>query len=359
MMKKIRVSPFYIVLLCFVALVLIFTEVGKGYLRDVLAEYEKAQVKYTAEQIRAENLIPGDGEKLAAFFADSFSEYETAAHIESYLAELTEGKTLSLQTLSSGLGSVTQYTIKCDEKKFGTMAMIRSDEKTEHGFDLYDLYSVKLNTKLLNEVSIQIPQGYTLAVNGLAADEKYCLGDTVTTPSADFMPEGVSGILYTTYRFDRMCAMPEFTVWGADGRETAVYYDEKKAVYVAEILYDDALAAQHGEYVKEAAMAYATYMQNDTSFAQIKKYFDPASAIYSQLRTSATMWVIDHDGYTFRDVEASEFYAYSEDVFSCRVCLTHVLKYNGLKDYFDQVDMTFYLRRVDDRYLIYNSFNNK
>lgn len=359
MMKKIRISPFYIVLLCFVISVLILTEVGKSYLCDVLIEYEEAQVKYTAEQILSENLVPGDGEKLAAFFADSFSEYETATHIKAYLAELTEGKALSLQTLSGGLGSATQYTIKCDDKKFGTMALEKSDRKTKHGFALYSLYSAKLNTKLLSEISIRIPQGYTLMVNGLTADEKYCLGDVLTTPSENFMPDGVHGILYTTYTFDRLCATPEFVVHGADGRETSVYYDDEEAVYVAKVLYDDALAAQYGEYVKEAAMAYATYMQNDTSFAQIKKYFDPTAAIYSQLRTSATMWVIDHDGYTFRDVDASEFYAYSDEVFSCRVSLTHVLKYSGLKDYFDYVDMTFYLRKIDDHYLIYNSFNNK
>ena len=41
-MKKIRISPFYIVLLVFIVAVLNLTEVGKGYLRDLLAEYEGA-----------------------------------------------------------------------------------------------------------------------------------------------------------------------------------------------------------------------------------------------------------------------------------------------------------------------------
>ena len=104
-MKKIRISPFYIVLLVFIVAVLILTEVGKGYLRDLLAEYEGAQYKYVAADILDQNLTAGDGEKLAAFFADSFSEYETREHIAAYLAELTRGKELSLQSMSSGLDS--------------------------------------------------------------------------------------------------------------------------------------------------------------------------------------------------------------------------------------------------------------
>ncbi len=359
MMKKIRISPFYIVLLVFIVAVLIFTEVGKGKLRDLLAEYEGAQVKYVAADILDEHLVAGDGEKLAAFFADSFSEYETKEHIAAYLAELTRGKELSLQTMSSGLDSAVQYAVKCDGKKFAAFSLKKSGEKTAHGIDLYTLDAAQLNPKLLTSFSIQIPKGYSLTVNGRAADAKYCLGDDVTTPSEDFMPEGVHGILYTTYTFDRLCAAPDFAVQSGDGRDSTVRFDDEKAMYTADILYDDALAAQYGDYAKAAAMAYATYMQNDASFAQIKKYFDPSSAIYKNLRTSATMWVIDHNSYEFRDVTASEFYAYSDDVFSCRVSLTHVLKYRGLKDYNDYVDMTFYFRNVDGTFLIYNSFNNK
>lgn len=359
MMKRIRISPFYIVLLIFIAAVLILTEVGKGALRDLLAEYEGAQVKYVAADILDENLVAGDGEKLATFFADSFSTYETHENIAAYLAELTRGKELALQTMSSGLDSAVQYAVKCDGKKFGTFSLKKSGEKTKHGIELYALDTAELNPKLLTSFSIQIPQGYTLTVNGTAADAKYCLGDDVTTPSEDFMPEGVHGILYTTYTFDRLCAAPNFAVQSEDGRDSTVRYDSEKAMYTADILYSDALAAEYGDYAKAAAIAYATYMQNDTSFAQIKKYFDPSSAIYKNLRTSATMWVIDHNSYEFRDVTASEFYAYSDDVFSCRVSLTHVLKYRGLKDYNDYVDMTFYFRNVDGTFLIYNSFNNK
>ena len=256
MMKKIRISPFYIVLLVFIVAVLILTEVGKGKLRDLLAEYEGAQVKYVAADILDEHLVAGDGEKLAAFFADSFSEYETKEHIAAYLAELTRGKELSLQTMSSGLDSAVQYAVKCDGKKFAAFSLKKSGEKTTHGIDLYTLDAAQLNPKLLTSFSIQIPKGYSLAVNGRAADAKYCLGDDVTTLSADFMPEGVQGILYTTYTFDRLCAAPTFTVQGKDGRDSTVHYDDEKAMYTADILYDDALAAQYGDYAKAAAMAY-------------------------------------------------------------------------------------------------------
>ena len=73
-MKKIKISPFYIVLLVFIALVLIATEIGKGKLRDLLAEYEGAQYKYVAEELLETKLRAGDGETLADFFADFDTE---------------------------------------------------------------------------------------------------------------------------------------------------------------------------------------------------------------------------------------------------------------------------------------------
>lgn len=358
-MKKIKISPFYIVLLVFISLVLIATEFGKGALRDLLSEYENAQYKYVAEELLETKLRSGDGEALADFFADSFSEYESKENKAEYLHSLTDGMPIELQSLSSGLDDAVLYAVKCDKKRIATLELKKSGDTTEHGIELYALNTANLNPKLLGSFSIQIPKGYLLSVNGISADEKYCLGDDVPTASQNFMPEEVNGIIYTTYTFDRMCAAPVFSVQNAVGRDSAVRYDADKGVYTADIIYDDALAEIHTDYAIEAAKAYAAYMQNDAYFGQIKKYFDPSSELYNNLRTSQTMWVIDHNSYEFKDVEASEFYSYSDDVFSCRVKLTHVLKYRGLNDYNDYMDMTFYFRLVGDKYLIYNSFNNK
>jgi hypothetical protein len=98
-------------------------------------------------------------------------------------------------------------------------------------------------------------------------------------------------------------------------------------------------------------------MGNDEKWANVKEYFDPSSKLYNSIRTSETSFVIDHSGYRFENESASEFYAYDENTFSCRVSFTQVLTKKGKPDYKDNIDMTVYLRKVGDKFLIYDRYD--
>ena len=85
---------------------------------------------------------------------------------------------------------------------------------------------------------------------------------------------------------------------------------------------------------------------------------DPESDLYDNLQTSQTYFVIDHDSYAFEDVVLSEFFAYDENTFSCRVAFTHVLKRTYSEDYRDYIDITYFFRRVGDAFLVYDRYNH-
>ncbi len=354
-MKTKRFPVFYICLLVCIIAVVVLTELGKSQLKDVLQEYEDSQPKYVAENFLESNFNSSVGKACAQLFASQISAYESAESITAYFDDVTEGQQFGLQSVSNGIGDDLQYVIKCDNKKFVTFSVVKSGEKTEHGFDLYRLSDALLNEKLLNTYSIEIPVGYSLTVNGIAAEARDCLSDRIETESQMFMPEGVDGIVYTTYTFTKLCGTPVFTVTAPNGKACEIVQKED-GVYRANIVYDDTLAAEYAEYVIEATKAYACYLQKDAAFSKVGKYMDPTSQLYANIKSSPNWMVIDHTGYAFEDVVASEFYAYSRDVFSCRVTLTHILKYPRLEDYRDALDITWYLRKVDGQYLIYNSF---
>lgn len=354
-MKDKKFPIFYICLLILIVIVVVLTELGKSQLKDVLKEYEDSQPKYVAEDFLESNFTGSVGKACAQLFASQISEYESEESIAAYFDDVTAGQEFALQSVSTGVGGDLQYVVKCDNKKFVTFSIVKSGETTEHGFDLYRLSDAVLNEKLLNTYSIKVPIGYSLTVNGVAADVQYCLGDRIETESQEFMPEGVDGIVYTTYMFPKLCGEPTFAVTAPNGKICEVMQNED-GVYHAKIAYDDALADAYSEYVVEATKAYACYLQKDAGFAKVGKYMDPTSQLYANIKSSPNWMVIDHNSYDFEDIQTSEFYAYSEDVFSCRVTLTHVLKYPRLDDYRDALDITWYLRKVDGQYLIYNSF---
>lgn len=356
-MKAKKIPVFYIFLLVLVVLTLIFTECGKSYLTDVLEEYEDSQYKYVAEEILESYFNSGDYKTLYQLFDSQISEMETPERIAEYFAQLTGGKDFSLQSTSTGLEEKIEYAVKCDGKRFATLTLDKSGEKTENGFAIYELKEARLNEKLFIDRSIIIPVGYSLKINGIGVSEEYSGGDVITSSMGDSLPGDLLGIRYTTYTFENLLCEPSFEVTSPLGTVSPVTLREGGG-YFAGLVFDTPIPDALAEYVIAATEAYACYLQKDAVFGKVAKYLDPASELYNSIRTSPNWMVIDHNSYSFEDAKVSEYYEYNENAFACRVTLTHVLKYRGLADYRDYIDITWYLTKKDGKYLIYDSFNN-
>jgi len=356
-MTKKRIPIFYICIIALIIITVIATQFGKNYLKDVLAEYEDSQYKYVAQDFFESNFVSGNGETLATLFESQIPRFETEENFAKYLSEITNDKEFLLQLTTVGLGEEKIYNVICDGVKFATFSLEKSAEKSEHGFDLFRPSTPIFNEKLLNSYSIEIPVGYSLKINGILLDDSYSLGDKIPTASQEFMPEGIEGITYTTYTVDNLCYEPEFEVFSPKNEPSPINKDANGVVR-AGIVFSKELEEEFSDYVIEATKAYACYMQKDAYFGKVSKYLDPSSQLYTNLRTSPNWMVIDHQSYDFEDAKAFEFCDYGNSVFSCRVSIVHVLKYRGLEDFRDHIDITWYLRNVNGKYLIYNSYTN-
>ena len=356
-MKTNRIPTFYIILLIIAAIVIIITQIGKFYLNTVLAEYEDSQYKYVAEEFFNDNFNDSNSESLTQLFAAQISDNEKQEAITTFFSELTRDKNFTLQHSSSGLSDEEKYVVSIDNLKFAEFYLTRSNEKTKHGFDTYEVSEVLLNDNLLNTYTIRIPLGYSVMVNGSKLNGEYALGDRIETESQKFMPDGIDGIIYTTYKLTNMCHAPEFKVLDSSGKDSTITLQDD-GVYSASVIYNNELADKYYEYVIDATKAYACYMQKDASFSKVGKYLDPKSEFYKYVKGTPTWPVITHNSYNFENENVTEFYAYNDEVFSCRVTLTHVLKYSGLDDYRDNIDITWYFKNVDGKFLIYDSFTH-
>ena len=101
-------------------------------------------------------------------------------------------------------------------------------------------------------------------------------------------------------------------------------------------------------------------MQKDATFGAVAAYVDRTSELYTNLRNTAVKWANPHNGYTIVDPVVSEYYSYDADgtVVSCRVSFVHLLHGYGGNNYEETFDMTFYLRNIGGRYMIYASHVN-
>ena len=359
-MQRNKIPRFYIALLVLVLLVVILTAIGKETLTKVLYAYEAAQPQTVAQDLLDELAADRESSELYLAFEDDVSSYETYENKQAFLRARLFSEPLQLKSLSSALTSAdVRYAICTAEgKKVAVLTLSPKAAAGRYGFIGYSLQAATLEPSLLQTVSVSVPGGYTLYLNGQAVDAAEASGEQTPDESVSFMPDGVRGVWRDIYRVSSLCALPQIEVVSSSGQPSQIKETERDGEYIAALAEDTMLADEYADYAIEATKAYAKYMQNDSGFGGVRPYFDPQSDIYQQLRTSETLWVIDHNGYSFSDAKASEFINYGDGVFSCRVSLTHTLTYPRLRDYHDYIDMTWYFRLVDDKPLIYNSFNN-
>lgn len=363
MQTKRKLPTFYIVLIICWAVALALLSIALLVIRTYLADYESTQPKYIAEKVFEEYFSPADFSAILDFSDTNKSTFEANETLAAYLSSIVEGKELSFHSVSSGASTdVQQYVVKYteDEKdiKIASFTLAKTGEKSKKGFDKYALEDFELFYPAQKSVSVKVTKGAVPYINGVMLDESYITEDNIESESCLHMPEGVEGIKYTIYTLEGLVSTPEVTVKAADDVLLHVFYNDEANCYESEPAYDKALAAEYNEYVIKAAEAYAAYMQNDYAWAKVSPYFEKGTELYNSMRSTLLWAVIDHDSYHFENAEASQFYRYDDNTFSCRVKLTHVLKRSRLEDYRDYMDVTFYLRKVGGAYLIYDRVNN-
>jgi len=358
-MKQRKHFPvFYTIYFLCIALFLVGLYAGLGVVREYLADYESAQPQYVAEKVFGEFYSDGDYSALMDACSPQTTEFENQEAVLRYLREFTAGKEITYNSITTGLDSTRKYIVKADGVKFSAFTLTTVTETTPKGVPLYELESVELYTAGQQSARIVAPNGYTVFLNGSVLNDSYKTDYIEKHESCDRMPEGTEGIVFVGYEVDKLYYPPESVqVINREGISVPVTQKED-GTYYAEYVYSESLKQQYSEYVISAAKALAAYMQNDGRFSAIGAYLDPDSDLYTNVKSSETYFVINHSSYSFEDVKTSEFYAYDDNTFSCRVSFTHVLKRSGSKDYRDYLDMTFYLRKVDGTYLIYDRFNH-
>lgn len=361
MKEKRQKSLFYRIYAITWAVLLFVLIVSVFLLRSCLADYESTLPEHVAQDMFEKYFTDFDALKILRDTGAEAPEFDTLEDMAARIEESIKGKELSYSPSSVGLDNTKEaYYVKYSDGekdvKVATFTVEKSDKKSKKGFATYELGEVELYCIPMEDVVIKAPTGYAVTLNGKPLGEKYITGDPIETESCKHMRDGGVGITYTLYTVPGLCKIPEIKVTTPKGEESAVTL--KDGVYEAAIVYSKELQERFGERMIQAAKAYATYMQNDCSFRKVDPYFLTGTDIYNFIRTSQTMWVIDHDSYYFEDESATEFYEYAEGVYSCRVKLKHVLKRSRMEDHVDYMDVTYYFIIDRGDGVVYASSNN-
>lgn len=348
-------SKIYISVVTFFVVLLI---VAAAVLWSLLDAYEKTRPKHAAAKVFNDYFVSADLGALLATYLPERLEFESRESINSGFSKGYDTSKLNYFSVSSGDDGSEKYVVSLDNLRIAYFTLSPTGKSAGFGFKHCVLSDVEFFLADHSDITVKVPKGNTLRINGIDVAERYISNADIKSASCQYMPEGVSGIMYDEYTVSGLLFEPVITVVAENGTELPVSYNEAEHSYTVPIVYNDELAAEQTDYIIKAAREYTKYLSNDAGFGAISVYLDRSSDIYNRVRSIEVNWVRDHNGYKISDETATEFYKYAEGVFSCRVTLKETLSRPGYSDHVEYIDVTFYLRRVDGKYLIYEIVNN-
>lgn len=231
--------------------------------------------------------------------------------------------------------------------------LLREKEEGSWGQRAWSFDRLEVFLKAKESVTVRIPADSKLTVNGVEVTEEHCAEKTPHRYN-EYLPDGVEGITWCTYTVSGLFLSPEFSCTDQNGLACEFVPDEESGILTAAFHYDEDLREKYGERILTGMKEYAKYIQNDGSMNLVRPYFDTSSMFYRNIWENPSMFVWDHNGYYFANESTSEFYAYDENTFSCRITFDHCLKHYAKEDYVDQLDMIVFVRRIGNNFYIYD-----
>ncbi|GHU93521.1 hypothetical protein FACS1894208_03130 [Clostridia bacterium] len=356
--RRFKFPIFYVTVLVFVIAGFIVLHYAADFLTVYLTDYEDSLPKYDAEAVFADYYNPLRIDELLDKSGFEVSPFEKKSDLTGYFETLTAGKEITYNRTSSSVGGKTmKFNVKAGGKKFSDFTLVLSEKKSEFDFDLYELGEIHMYYRAAESVKITLPSGGKVLVNNTQLGEKYVTEDNIPFGNPDELPPGVTPITFKTYTVGGLLNKPEVEAYDRFGDRSELSYDD--GAYRAEVVYDDGLAEEYSDYVIKAIQTYSDMTHRDATKAAALKYYEKGSNVYEYILKLENSFDWDHNGSDFEDARAREFYAYSEDVFSCRVSFVHKLYKTGREPYIDPLDLTVFLRRNDDgKYLIFAQHTN-
>lgn len=379
---------YWSVILLLILTVVIVVARTLGKITDFLTEYEEVQPKHLAEEVFRKYFSPFNYDSLRAESDEEkkLTEFESEEDIKAYINALIDGKELSYHPTSVGTSGTApaalklkdpsqyfidtfnakgtlRYAVKAGESKIAEFTLDHSEDPSDispRGFVRYRLSGISVYYYPHESISVKIPETFTAYLNGKPIGESHKLADVrETTEHENHLPDGVAGITYIAYTVKGLYKKPELTIVSNMGESCTPVYNEEGNYYTCDI-YSEKLKNEYSDYVIKAVEGYCAYIQETTvKTSEIQGYFDTSTKLWKSIMDNPYYFVIDHSGWFFVNQTASEFYRYSDSLFSCRVSLDHHLTIPGKEDYVDHVDLTLYLRRDQDGvYRIYDTFAN-
>ena len=346
---------FYTLYFMFILVFFVATFFGLQWLQGWLTDYQAAQPTTKSQEVFDQLFSHPDWGALYDAAGIEDTPYEGKEQFVSYMENKVGDATLTFKETSAGLSGDKKYLVLLGDEKIASFTLSGQTAAITDIPD-WELGGVELFFDRSETFYIQNVDGHTVEVNGVPLDGSHVI-QIATTAGAERLPSGVTGTSTCTQEISDLMAVPTVTIFDKSGKSMEVSYDAETHTFT-EQTEANTISDSEREAALNAAKTNCLFMIEKASKADIAKYFDTSSDVYSVIVNLGNLWVQDNNGYRFTKEEVSDYARYSDDLFSAHVVLNlNVTRKDGTTKDFGY-DQTLFFRKQDTgKWLVYDATN--
>lgn len=348
---------FYGVYLAIILVFFIGIAIGMGALKDWLMTYQAAQPETKSQQVFQQLFAQPDWSDLYTT-ANPDADAKVAAAYEKFMTELVGNDQLTYVETTAGLSGDKKYIVCHGNTGIATFTLTADNKDDEIPDWQLGNVTVFFSYKAPNLCySIFATPGCTVTVNGDVLGEDNIIRK-ITTKAEEYLPNGVHGYRLLEYRVTGLEEAPEVVITDADGAQVDATFDEAAKTYSQVLPEAPVISSDSAEYkaVLGAAKAWTEYMIKGGT-AGLKQYYDTSSEAYKNI-VSGEIFRQSYSSYSFNPEEITEYYRYSDTLFSAKIKLVTVVirKADGYHKEFT-VDCTYIFKKTGGKWIVYDQVN--
>ena len=360
---------FYTLYFMFILIFFLGTFLGLTWLHGWLTDYEMAQPDGKAEQVFTQLFTDPDWGALYDAAGAKDSAYEGRDAYVSYMEDKVGDSQLNYLETSAGLSGNKKYLVRLDKEKVASFTLV--DKAKNENEDMtnkfknmsripdWQLGAVEVFFNREGTYYIEKLDGHTAYVNDVPLTDEMTI-QVATTLAEKYLPEGTTGVSMCTQQIDGLMAQPTVTIFDKSGKQMEVTYDEATRTFT-ERLESNTMSDDQRDAAIKAAETYCNWMlavDNDRGHAA--QILDPTGTAYKDLTSIPRdqLWVQSNNGFTYDNINVSDFALYAGDIFSVRVTLdVNVTRTDGsIKNYPFNSSM-FFRKNDSGKWLCFNTTN--
>lgn len=342
---------FYSLLLVFILIFCIGLSIAMSALNNWLVRFEASQPTAKCEAVFAELFQTPDWQQI--YGLSNAPGDITAQDYASYMEQKVGDQALSYIETSAGLSGDKKYIVRCGSEKVATFTLCNNAPDAD--IPDWQLGTVEIFYAARLSITVIAPPQCTVLVNGQTLDDSHVIR-SVSTKAEDFLPNGVHGYRMNEMAVYDLLTEPEVQVLDEQGNSLELHYDSQTRCYSVDAGSPE-ISEEHRQTLITAAETYCKYMIGDASRTALRNCFDSRSDIYQTI-TENTTWMQNYARYELGEAEVSDYYCYSDEYYSARICLTMKVtrKDGSIKQY--ELDNTFFLKKAGDKWLVWEMINS-